>query len=126
MKSCLIVEDSKVVRTVIRRVVERLGLKCDEAENGEAAYQKCVSAMPDVIILDQTMPVMTGLEFLQKMREIKHAAPHIIFCSADNRTADIKAALDCGAHEYIMKPFDAAIIKSKLQILGLIAPGEGR
>ena len=59
MKLCLIVDDSRVVRKVARRIVEDLGLECEESEDGEKAFHFCQTRMPDVIILDWNMPIMS-------------------------------------------------------------------
>ena len=69
MKNCLIVDDSRVIRKVSRHIVETLGFTVDEAADGQEALAKCDSRMPDVILLDWNMPVMSGIEFLAKLRE---------------------------------------------------------
>lgn len=120
-KSCLVVDDSRVVRKVARRVAEDLGFECREAEDGQKAYEACKVAMPDAILLDWNMPVMSGLEFLEKLRQLKGGKhPKVIFCTTENDTKHLQRALDAGADEYIMKPFDNEIIESKLLIVGLI------
>ena len=121
MKLCLIVDDSRVVRKVARRIAEDLGLECEESEDGEKAYQFCQSRMPDVIILDWNMPIMSGLEFLEKLRQMEGGDhPRVIFCTTENDMKHIARAIKAGANEYIMKPFDSGIIKSKFIQVGLI------
>ncbi|MFN3700153.1 MAG: PleD family two-component system response regulator [Alphaproteobacteria bacterium] len=125
MKSCLIVDDSRVVRKVARRIAENLGFACEEAEDGQKAYDMCGKSMPDSIILDWNMPVMSGLEFLEHLRLMKGGdAPKVIFCSTENDMKHIKRALDAGADEYVMKPFDSEILVNKFIQLGLIDPEE--
>src|SRR5579864_4734139 len=68
MKSCLIVDDSKVVRKVARRILEDLHFAIEEAADGKLAMAACLRQMPDVILLDWNMPVMDGLEFLRTLR----------------------------------------------------------
>ena len=65
MKSCLIVDDSKVIRKVARHILETLEFEVDEAGDGQEALSRCEAKMPDVVLLDWNMPVMSGMEFLQ-------------------------------------------------------------
>jgi two-component system chemotaxis response regulator CheY len=76
--------------------------------------------MPDAILLDWNMPVMTGIEFLRKLRgEPGGEAPVVVFCTVENDLDHIREALEAGANEYIMKPFDGDIIADKLVEAGL-------
>lgn len=121
MKTCLIVDDSRVIRKVARQIFESIGYTCAEAENGQLALDACVAAMPEFVLLDWNMPVMNGLEFLQAMRKLPGGdAPSVVFCTTENDMTHIQEALGAGANEYIMKPFDADIIRGKLEQLGLI------
>jgi two-component system chemotaxis response regulator CheY len=121
MKSCLIVDDSKVVRMVARKILEGLSFDIDEAEDGQKAIEACQRQMPDVVLLDWNMPVMNGLEFLQELRAMQDGVqPIVVFCTTENDMAHIKKAMDAGANEYIMKPFDSDIIESKFVQVGLI------
>lgn len=121
MKSCLVVDDSRVVRKVARRIVEDLGFSCAEAEDGQKAYEACQSAMPDVIILDWNMPVMSGIEFLEKLRQMENGQyPKVVFCTTENGFEHIQRAIKAGANEYIMKPFDNEIIKTKFKQIGAL------
>lgn len=122
MKSCLIVDDSKVIRKVARRILEDLNFNTDEAVDGQEALDRCRSEMPDVIFLDWNMPVMNGMEFLQELRNggVPEKRPVVMFCTTENDMAHIRAAIDAGADEYIMKPFDRDIIETKLSQVGLI------
>lgn len=120
-KSCLIVDDSKIVRKVTRRIYEGLGCtKIDEAEDGQIALDKCKENMPDIIMLDWHMPVMNGFTFLTQVRAIENGQhPVIIFCTTETNFECITNAITSGANEYVMKPFDEAIIKGKLEQLGI-------
>ena len=121
MKSCLIVDDSKVVRMVARKILEGLNFRIEEAENGQDALRVCMREMPDAILLDWNMPVMTGIEFLQELRRTDGgAAPVVVFCTTENDMRHIQEAIGAGANEYIMKPFDSEIIESKFAQAGLI------
>lgn len=119
MKTCLVVDDSKVIRKVARHILETLDFAVDEAEDGREALSRCQVQMPDVILLDWNMPVMGGIEFLRTLRQQDSAAqPKVVFCTTENDMAHIRAALDAGADEYVMKPFDRETLESKLQIVG--------
>lgn len=121
MKSCLIVDDSRVVRKVASRIVHDLGFQCREAEDGQKAYEACNEGMPDAIILDWNMPVMSGIEFLEKLRQMPGGdAPIVVFCTTENDISHIQRAMQAGANEYIMKPFDSEIIESKFIQVGLL------
>ena len=118
---CLVVDDSGVVRKVARRIVSDLGFDCSEAEDGQEAYDSCLEAMPDAILLDWNMPVMSGIEFLEKLRRLENGAhPKVIFCTTENDMNHIQQAMQAGANEYIMKPFDSEIIESKFAQIGLL------
>jgi len=121
LKTCLVVDDSRVIRKVSRRILEDLGFEVAEAADGVEAMAWCSAVMPDAILLDWLMPVMDGLEFVRRLRaEPGGTAPRVIFCSCETDIPRIREALDAGADEYIMKPFDGAIVASKLAYLGLL------
>ncbi|AWN41700.1 response regulator [Methylobacterium durans] len=120
MKTCLIVDDSAVIRKVARRIVETIGLRVIEAEDGAKALAHCTEAMPDAILLDWNMPNMDGYAFLRALRqEPGGTAPKVLFCTTENDVGAIARALHAGADEYIMKPFDRDILTAKLEQVGL-------
>lgn len=121
MKSCLVVDDSRVVRKVARKILEELSFDCSEAEDGRQAIDACTRAMPDAILLDWNMPVMNGIEFLKRLRKMTGGEqPKVVFCTTENDLAHIREALSAGANEYIMKPFDSDIIQTKFAQVGLL------
>ena len=120
-KTCLVVDDSRVVRKVSRRILEELGFEVAEAGDGLEAMAWCRAVMPDAILLDWRMPGMDGLEFVRRLRgEPGGHGPKVVFCSVENDLERIREALDAGADEYIMKPFDEFIIREKLIQIGLV------
>ena len=121
MKSCLVVDDSKVVRMVARKILEGLNFDIVEAENGKLAMEECAKAMPDAILLDWNMPVMSGIDFLRQLRKMDGGqTPIVVFCTTENDIQHIQEAISAGANEYIMKPFDSEIIESKFSQVGLL------
>jgi two-component system chemotaxis response regulator CheY len=121
MKSCLVVDDSKVVRSVARKIVEGLDFAVEEAADGKEALEACQKQMPAAVLLDWNMPVMSGIDFLRKLRELPGGdEPVVVFCTTENDMAHIQEALGAGANEYIMKPFDSEIVESKFTQVGLI------
>jgi two-component system chemotaxis response regulator CheY len=121
MKTCLVVDDSSVIRKVARRILEGLEFQIIEAEDGEQALQSCQNQLPDAVLLDWNMPKMDGYEFLRQLRRMPGGdVPRVVFCTTENDVAHIARALHAGANEYIMKPFDKEIVEAKLQEVGLL------
>ncbi len=121
MKTCLIVDDSKVIRMVARRILEELDFSIIEAADGEKAMEACRIRMPDAILLDWNMPVMSGIDFLRELRKMNGGdQPVVVFCTTENDIEHIREALQAGANEYIMKPFDSDIIQAKFAQVGLL------
>lgn len=118
--TCLIVEDSRVIRRISRHIVEGLGMIAREAEDGRQGLTACDQAMPDLILLDWNMPVMNGLEFLRALRARPDGAgPKVVFCTTEYEAGHIREAIASGADEYVMKPFDHDTLLLKLQLIGI-------
>ena len=121
MRTCLVVDDSSVVRKIARQILEGLDFQIVEAEDGEKALEVCKRILPEAILLDWNMPVMDGFEFLGHLRRMPGGdAPKVVFCTTENDVDHIARALGGGANEYIMKPFDKEIVAAKFQEVGLI------
>ena len=121
MKTCLVVDDSRVVRKVARRILEDLGYHVAEAEDGADALELCRSFMPHAVLLDWRLPGMEGPEFLRRLRlEPGGRSPRVIFCSAESAIDRIREALDAGADEYVIKPFDGEIMAGNLAQAGVV------
>ena len=118
-RHCLLVDDSRVIRKVAHRIIAGLGYQVIEAENGEEALARCKAAMPDLILLDWEMPVMSGVEFVAALRRIDGGvAPKVVFCTSKTETPDIYQGIGAGADEYVTKPFDERTLLAKLQRIG--------
>ena len=121
MKTCLVVDDSSVIRKVARRILEGLDFQISEAEDGQQALAQCQRQLSDAVLLDWNMPVMDGYEFLKALRRLPGGdAPKVVFCTTENDVVHIARALHAGANEYIMKPFDKEIVEAKFHEVGLI------
>lgn len=120
-RTCLVVDDSRVVRRIARGILEGQGFAIEEAEDGQKALEACRRAMPTAILLDWNMPVMNGIEFLRALKaEFGDASATVVFCTTENEMSFIMEAMQAGASEYIMKPFDAEILTSKFEQVGLL------
>jgi len=121
MKTCLLIDESRVMRSYTRAIVENLAFTCREAPDSKSALMTCAFTMPDVIMLDWSLPGMSGVECLKAIRALPDGdRPKIILCSSNSDIDHILLALDQGADEYVMKPFDKDIIRSKFEQTGLI------
>ncbi len=120
-KTCLIVDDSRTIRSFARTSLQQLGFATREAADGCQALEACRAEMPDVILLDWNMPNMNGIEFVRALRALDDGKrPVVLFCTTENDIAHIVEAMESGANEYIMKPFDAEILASKLALNGVL------
>jgi two-component system chemotaxis response regulator CheY len=119
MKHCLVVDDSRVIRMVARRILEGLSYSVAEAEDGMAALRACHEKMPDLIFLDWNLPSMKGLDFIKSVRgQHDGGRPVILFCTTESNPDEIADALAAGANEYLLKPFDGTAVRAKLAEIG--------
>jgi len=118
---CLIVDDEENNLHICGKIISSMGFETKLVNSAEIAMEMCKNDMPSIIILDWKMPYMSGIDFLHELRDmIGGSKPSVLMCTSNHQTEDIKEALDAGANEYIMKPFDKHIMQSKLQRLGLL------
>ncbi len=121
MNSCLVVDDNRVIRMVARRLLEGMGLRVTEAGDGAEALALCRESLPDAVLLDWSMPVMNGFDFLAHLRrEPDGERVKVVMCSVEDDLAFIRDALARGADEYVIKPFDSEVLVSKLVLAGVI------
>ena len=127
MKTCLVVDDSNVVRKVARRILEKLNLEVSEAESGQQALDQCQRAMPDTILLDFHMPGMGTVEFLSTLRSL-HGGKQafVVYLTTENDTADITRTIAAGADDYVIKPFDRQSLQAKFAGAGPTDTGASR
>ena len=120
MKTLLIVDDSRTVRQIVRKMLTETDLDMSEAEDGALALEACKTELPDAVIVDWNMPVLDGIGFVRQLRALPGGQlPAVIFCTTENDMEHIELAMTSGAQEYIMKPFDEDILVGKLGQVGL-------
>jgi len=117
----LIVDDSRFVRGYLRGLLEEKGFECEEAADGQAGMDKLTSRQSfDLALVDWNMPVMDGLEMLKKLRADGFSGLKVLMVTTEAENDYILRALDAGADEYLMKPFDDEALTEKLAMLGLV------
>jgi two-component system chemotaxis response regulator CheY len=118
---CLIVDDSRVIRRMAADILKGLGLRTAEAEHGGKAVEFCRTTVPQMVLLDWNMPEMDGISCLRALRAMElNPRPLVVMCTTENSVSKIREALEAGADEYIMKPYDREVLLDKLAQVGLV------
>ena len=118
MPSCIVADDSKIMRMLLSKIMENFGYTVDEAEDGEDLLEQCAKNMPDLIISDWQLPLIDGIDVLYKIRSDKKVKqPVFMFCSYLKDRDIMEQAVAGGADDFIMRPFDEDIIASKLKMI---------
>lgn len=119
-KSALVVDDSRVLRTVARRIFEELQFSVVEAEDGMNALRAVREKMPDIILFDGNLPSMKGVDFLKSVRGQQGGdRPVILVATTESDAEEITQVIHAGANEYLMKPFDRGSVRAKLSEIGV-------
>jgi two-component system, chemotaxis family, chemotaxis protein CheY len=117
----LIVDDSRFIRNHLRGLLAPLGIECEEAANGMDGLATLHESAPfDLALLDWNMPGMTGLEMLRQMRAEGFTSVKVLMVTTEAENDNIIRALDAGADEYLMKPFEPEALSGKLAMMGLV------
>lgn len=118
----LVIDDSRAMRTVLRRILQDLGFEVIEAGDGaQALAQVEAVGFPDLALVDWHMPVMNGLEFVKALRAHDGGrAVTVMMVTTENERSQVVRALAAGAHEYVFKPFTPDAVGAKLEMLGLV------
>jgi two-component system chemotaxis response regulator CheY len=117
----LIVDDSRFVRGFLRGLLEEKSIECEEASDGQAAMELVKSRPPfELALVDWNMPVMNGLDMLKHLRADGYTGIKVMMVTTEAENDYILRALDAGADEYLMKPFDDEALTEKLAMLGLL------
>lgn len=119
-KTCLVIDDSEVIREIAIRIIENLGLKAEGVANAPLAMEYCKEECPAAVFLDWDLPSMGALDFLRAAAEFEGARPEIILCATENDPQQFTLAKAAGAAHHILKPFDKGAIAAKLAEVGLI------
>lgn len=116
------VDDSKTIRSIIKRTLKAIGFEVEEAEDGLVALERIKAAWPiDLAIVDWNMPNMNGLELVKALRsQPEYAEMRIMMATTESEISQMQLALEAGADEYLMKPFDREALEQKLALLGLV------
>ena len=117
----LVVDDSRAMRMILRRIMASHGYEVVEAGDGQEALDLLAEGIrPDIALVDWNMPVMDGLAFVAVCRSTaEYRGITLMMVTTESERAQIVRALAAGAHDYVIKPFTADTITAKLQVLGL-------
>lgn len=126
MKKALVVDDSSTVRLIVSKMLTGLGYTAVQAANGQLALDE-LSKNPDITLalVDWNMPVMSGIEFVKKVRGDTQPTPlKIVMVTTETEMHQVATALEAGVDEYIMKPFTKEIFEEKLAMIGVSVSSE--
>lgn len=129
MQRAMIIDDSRAMRSILRRIVSGLSFEITEAGDGQEALELLEAAtvenrVPDLCLIDWNMPVMDGYTFITEVRrrpEWRNIT--LMMVTTESEQGQIVKALAAGAHEYVIKPFTPDAIVEKLELLGLVSKG---
>jgi len=125
MKLCLLVDESPMVRRILGVMLGRLGFAIIEAETGERALALCQEQLPDLALIDWSLPDDGGIALVQNMRRLPGGERvKLVMCTNERSVAQIEAAVAAGADEYVTKPFGLDILQTKLGYLGFELPAD--
>ena len=122
----MVIDDSRAMRLILKRIAGQLGFEVSEAANGREALDLLAAAdtPPELALVDWNMPEMNGLEFVAAVRaDPKYRAMTLMMVTTEGEQSQIVRALAAGAHEYVIKPFTPDAIVEKLALLGLVPNG---
>jgi len=123
MSRALVVDDSRTIRVILRRILAEMGYEVCEAGNGVEALQLIEAERPelDLALLDWNMPEMNGLELLKQLRQNSElSALKVVMVTTEAELGHMVTALEAGANEYVMKPFTKEILQQKLDMIGML------
>ena len=117
MKSILVVDDSRIMRNIVKNSFSQLKIPCQfiEAGNGKEALQQLQNQAIDLVLLDWNMPELSGFDFLKKIRAVeKYKNLPIIMVTSEAAKFNVIEALDAGATDYIVKPINEKMFMQKI------------
>jgi two-component system, chemotaxis family, chemotaxis protein CheY len=122
----LVIDDSRAMRMILKRIVTKLNFEVTEAADGQEALDLLASMgeVPELALIDWNMPNMNGLEFVTKARaDPRLREMTLVMVTTESEQNQIVRALAAGAHEYVIKPFTEGAMIEKLALLGLVPTG---
>lgn len=130
MVTCLVVDESAIIRRILGVMLTRLGLAVREASSVESALAQCEDSLPDLALIDWTLPDADGIALVGHLRRLSGGERiKLILCTVERSVTQIETALAAGADEYITKPFGIEVLETKLGYLGFALssdnPSEG-
>lgn len=117
----LVIDDSRAIRSILRRILRDMQFEVLEASNGREALEVlAASDPPDLVMVDWNMPEMNGLEFIKAVRaDERYRALPLLMVTSESELGHVGMALEAGCDEYAMKPFTADVIRDKLALMGV-------
>jgi two-component system, chemotaxis family, chemotaxis protein CheY len=122
----MVIDDSRAMRLILKRIATGLGFEVAEAGNGKEAMDLLAGSeeIPALAMIDWNMPEMNGLEFVLAVRaDPRYRTMTLMMVTTESEHSQIVRALAAGAHEYVIKPFTPDAITEKLALLGLVPDG---
>jgi len=118
--NALVVDDSRAIRMILAKTLRELGFEVSEATDGADALAAIDGGLrADLLLVDWNMPTMSGIELIEALRSPpRSSTAKIVMVTTETEVPQVVRALTAGADEYVMKPFTAAAIQEKLQLLG--------
>src|SRR5260221_13818948 len=114
MRRCLVVDDSRVIRTIACRILKEFEITGEGVEDGASALHACRTDMPDLLLLDADAPGLNCAEFVRTLRrENGGDKPLFLYCVTANDVPPIRPILHPGAKHYILKPYDRVPIRNR-------------
>lgn len=121
MKTCLVLEDSELIREIAARILKELSVTPREAESAAQGLDQCRAGKIDAVMLDWDLPAMGALDFLRGAADLSaEQKPVIVLCATENDPQQFTLAKAAGAAHYLLKPFDKLSVAAKLAEIGLI------
>src|SRR5450631_2691364 len=124
MSKALVVDDSRTIRTIIRRILIELGYEVCEAANGVEALEvlETEKTVVKLVLTDWNMPEMNGLDLVKRLRQNpEFVSLKVLMVTTETEIDEMASALAAGANEYVMKPFTKDILLEKLELVGMPA-----
>ena len=122
----MVIDDSRAMRMILKRIVTKLDFDAVEAGDGQEALNLLADMpeVPELALIDWNMPNMNGLEFVTNVRsEPRLREMTLVMVTTESEQSQIVRALAAGAHEYVIKPFTEGAMIEKLALLGLVPSG---